>query len=75
MQERKKLFTQMEQFAKVEIDDSIKDALVHRLTRMTHEEKLGTKELSIRKENIYHEVANNPIRKYKFQAFAPKTKT
>ena len=56
MQERKKLFTQMEQFAKVEIDDSIKDALVHRLTRMTHEEKLGTKELSIRKENIYHDM-------------------
>ena len=56
MQERKKLFTQMEQFAKVEIDDSIKDALVHRLTRMTHEEKLGTKELSTRKENIYHDM-------------------
>ena len=75
MQERKKLFTQMEQFAKVEIDDSIKDALVHRLTRMTHEEKLGTKELSTRKENIYHEAADGLTQKYKFQAFALKTKT
>jgi Domain of unknown function (DUF932) len=51
-QERKKLFNKMESFAKIEIDDSIKEALVQRLTRMTNEEKLGLKEISIRKENV-----------------------
>jgi Domain of unknown function (DUF932) len=52
MAERKQLFTKMEQFAKVQIDDSIKEALVQRLTRMNQEEILGTKEISIRKENV-----------------------
>ena len=56
MQEREKLFAQMETFAKVEIDDSLKQSLVERLARMTHEECLGTKELSTRKENIVNDL-------------------
>ncbi len=56
MNERKQLFAKMEQFAKVEIDDSIKEALIQRLAGMTNEEKLGNKEISIRKENIIHEL-------------------
>jgi hypothetical protein len=42
----------MERFAQVQIDDVVKQSLVERLTRMTNEEKLGTKEISIRKENV-----------------------
>jgi hypothetical protein len=41
----------MEQLSWVKIDDSIKDALVERLTRMNDEEKLGN-EVSTRKRNI-----------------------
>ncbi len=52
MAERKQLFTKMEKFAQIEIDDSIKETLVQRLTRMNQEEILGTKEISIRKENV-----------------------
>jgi Domain of unknown function (DUF932) len=56
MAERKKLFGQMETFAKIEIDDTLKQSLVERLARMTHEERLGTKELSTRKENIVNDL-------------------
>lgn len=52
MQERKRLFTQMESFSNVQIDDSLKQALAERLAGMTRDERLGTKELSTRKENI-----------------------
>jgi hypothetical protein len=51
MKQRTQLFEKMEQLSWVKIDDSIKDALVERLTRMNDEEKLGN-ELSTRKRNI-----------------------
>ena len=51
MNQRKRLFENMERFSEVKIDDSIKKALVERLTRMNDEEKLGN-ELSTRKTNI-----------------------
>lgn len=58
MNQRKKLFTQMETFEQVKIDDSIKKALVERLTRMTEEEKLGT-DISTRKSNIIAQINNS----------------
>jgi len=51
MKQRTQLFEKMEQLSWVKIDDSIKDALVERLTRMNDEEKLGN-EISTRKRNI-----------------------
>jgi hypothetical protein len=51
MKERKQLFSKMEQLESVKIDESIRTALVERLTRMTEEERIGT-EISTRKSNI-----------------------
>ncbi len=51
MNQRRQLFENMERFSEVKIDDSIKKALVEKLTRMSDEEKLGT-EISTRKSNI-----------------------
>lgn len=56
MTERKKLFAQMEKMASVQIDSSISEALIQRLTRMTNEERLGTAELSTRKINIVNDL-------------------
>ncbi len=53
--QRKLLFENMERFASVQIDDSIRTALVERLTRMTEEEKLGN-EISTRKSNIISQI-------------------
>ncbi len=54
--ERKQLFVQMERMANVEIDASISEALVQRLTRMNEEERLGTVEMSTRKQNIVNDL-------------------
>ncbi len=51
MNQRKQLFKNMVRFSEVKIDDSIKKALVERLTKMNDEEKLGT-DISTRKSNI-----------------------
>ena len=51
MKQRTQLFDKMEQLSWVKVDDSIKDALVERLTRMNDEEKLGN-DVSTRKRNI-----------------------
>lgn len=53
--QRKLLFDNMERFSSVQIDDSIKTALVERLTRMTEEEKLGN-DISTRKSNIISQI-------------------
>jgi hypothetical protein len=59
MNQRKQLFANMEQFETVKIDESIKRALVERLTRMNDEERLGN-DISTRKSNIvtqmYHSI-------------------
>lgn len=56
MNERKQLFSKIEQLETVKIDVSIRTALVERLTRMTEEEKLSTERaaysISTRKGNI-----------------------
>lgn len=58
MNQRKQLFKQMETFEQVKIGDSIKKALIERLTRMTDEEKLGT-DISTRKSNIISLINNS----------------
>jgi hypothetical protein len=59
MNQRKQLFAKMEELETVKIDESIKRALVERLTRMTDEERLGM-DISTRKSNIvtqmYHSI-------------------
>ena len=55
--ERKRLFEKIERFADVKIDAKIRQALIERLTigrrtAMNEEEKLGTSEISTRKNNI-----------------------
>ena len=56
MNERKKLFQTMERMADVRIDDSIKNALLERLTRMTDEERLGNEPVSTRKTSILRDM-------------------
>lgn len=55
MGQRKLLFENMERFTSVQIDDSIRRALIERLTRMTEEERLGN-EISTRKTNIIAQI-------------------
>lgn len=54
--ERKQLFNQMQRMAEIEIDASLSEALVQRLARMSEEEKLGTAEMSTRKQNIVNDL-------------------
>ena len=56
MQQRKALFSKMEQMHSIEIDESIKTALVERLVRMSEEEKLGNEELTSRKKNLIRNI-------------------
>ena len=56
LKERQHLFGQMQRMAEVKIDDSLKEALIQRLTRMSEEERLGTAELSTRKLNIVNDL-------------------
>jgi hypothetical protein len=56
MNERKAMFTKMNQFAKVKIDDSVKESLYQRLAQMTNEEIIGSAEISTRKNNIVNDM-------------------
>ncbi|MFN8353703.1 MAG: DUF932 domain-containing protein [Spirosomataceae bacterium] len=56
MNQRKGLFQQMERFANVKIDQTLKDALAERLVRMTEEEKAGKAEISTRKQNLLFDI-------------------
>lgn len=61
MDERKKLFTQMEKFNAVRVDNSLKRALVERLAKMSEEEKLGNEQaiISTRKSNIIAQITHS----------------
>lgn len=54
--ERGHLFGQMQRMSEVKVEDSLKAALIQRLTRMSTEERLGTAEMSTRKLNIVNDM-------------------
>ncbi len=54
--ERGHLFGQMQRMSEEKVEDSLKEALIQRLTRMSTEERLGTAEMSTRKLNIVNDL-------------------
>lgn len=57
--EMSKYYTNLKQFKKVKIDDSIIESVRSRMAGLTEEERLGTEEISTRKQNMINTINNS----------------